>query len=80
MKMLSATDVAIAAAIVSGTLSVSSHPSTLGGTYIAIEDQHGLIEVAQTAEQAEERIAAIRAAIQHQRRGATAQRAEGQCK
>jgi len=57
MLLLSATDVSIARAAKSGTLKVAE---ALGrfGPYWAIEDEHGVIEVALSAEEAQERVGA----------------------
>jgi hypothetical protein len=64
MKLLSATDVAIAQAIKAGTLSVVERPSRFAGeTYFAISDDVGLIEVQLSQSAADERIAAIRSQI-----------------
>lgn len=57
MQCLSATDLAIAVAHRAGTLTLSEHPSRLGGTYVAISDDVGLIEVAGDMDKAERRIA-----------------------
>lgn len=58
MKLLSATDLAIALAIKDGSLKVSEWQGRFGA-YWSIEDSHGLIEVALSAEEAEARIAKI---------------------
>ena len=64
MKLLSATDVAIAVAIKAGTLSVTEHASRFPGeTYFAIADDKGLIEVALTKAEADTRIDGIKSAI-----------------
>ena len=64
MQLFSATDVAIAKAIRSGTLSVVERPSRFAGeTYIAIGDDFGLIEVQLSQAEADARIAAIRSQI-----------------
>lgn len=62
MKLLSATDLAIALAIKDGSLTVSEFQGRFGA-YWSIEDSHGLIEVALSAEEAAERIATIRASL-----------------
>jgi hypothetical protein len=62
LRLLSATDVAIAVAIKSGSLRVTGHNGRFG-SYWAIEDDFGLIEVALTAEAAAERITNIEAAL-----------------
>ena len=59
-KLLSATDLAIAVALKSDTLTLQERASRFGDTYVAIGDEHGLIEVALTAAEAEARIEAIR--------------------
>ena len=57
---LSATDVAIALAIRNDTLRVSEEFNVrLGETFIAISDEHGLIEVALTQAEADARLADI---------------------
>lgn len=60
MKMLSATDLAISLAIRSGSLTVVERPSRLGGTFVAIGDEHGIIEVADDMDAANTRLNAIR--------------------
>lgn len=60
LRTLSATDLAIALASKAGTLRLVERPSRLGGTYIAIEDARGVIEVADDLASAEARVAAIR--------------------
>lgn len=55
-KFLSATDLAIALAVKAGTLTLTERPSRFGDTYIAISDEHGLIEVQNTMAEAEARI------------------------
>jgi hypothetical protein len=62
MLLLSATDVAIARAAERGTLSLVERPSRFGDTYIAIADDHGLIEVALTLAEAKARVAACQPA------------------
>ena len=59
MVLLSATDVAIAMAIKTGTLVVSEHTGRFG-QYWAISDDRGLIEIANSAAEAEARISALR--------------------
>lgn len=60
MLTLSATCLAIALADQSGALRFVERPSRLGGTYIAIEDSRGIIEVADDLASAHERVAQIR--------------------
>ena len=60
MRALSATDLAIGIAIQQGTISLVERPSRLGGTYIAIEDDRGLIEVALARAEAEARLASVK--------------------
>lgn len=62
MKLLSSTDVAIAVAIKSGDLRVIECQGRFGA-YWAIEDAFGVIEVALSADEAEARVASIRAAL-----------------
>ena len=60
MLLLSATDLAITAAIERGTLTISEEVSErLGNTFFAISDEHGLIEVHLERADAEERVAAL---------------------
>jgi len=59
MRLLSATDLAIAVAHKAGTLTIVERPSRFGDTYIAIGDDHGLIEVALSRVEADARVAAI---------------------
>jgi hypothetical protein len=66
MTLLSAADVAIAAALNSNTLCAVERPSRFGGTFIALSDEAGLIEVQDTWADAEARIAAIRSVIRKQ--------------
>ena len=60
MRLLSATDVAIARAIEAGTLALLERPSRVGGTAVYIVDEEGLIEVALDRAEAEARIASIK--------------------
>jgi hypothetical protein len=60
MFTLSATCVAIALADERGTLRLVERASRFGGTFIALEDECGLIEVANDLAEAEGRIAALR--------------------
>jgi hypothetical protein len=57
MRLLSATDVAIAIAAKSGTLRLVEHVSRFGDTFVAIEDDFGVIEVADTRQEADARVA-----------------------
>lgn len=59
MRTLSATDLAIAVAAKSGTLIITERPSRFGDTFIAIGDDHGLIEVQLTMAEAQERVSDI---------------------
>lgn len=64
MKTFSATCLAIALASREGHLRlIARHNARLGSDYVAIEDRHGLIEVALTMAEAEARVAAILARI-----------------
>lgn len=58
MKYLSATCHAIRAASIEGTLRIVERTGRFG-QYFAIEDHFGLIEVARTREEADERIAGV---------------------
>lgn len=62
---ISATDVAIRRAVRLETLRLVERPSRLGGTYVAIEDDHGLIEVADTRAEAEARVQSCWAQAAH---------------
>jgi hypothetical protein len=64
MRLLSATDVAIALAIKANTLIVKEPPTRFGDTCICFEDNVGLIEVHLTQEAANARLAQIKAALQ----------------
>lgn len=63
MRLLSATDVAIATALKGDTLRVVEREGRFG-PYWSIEDAHGVIEVALSHEEADTRVAAIREALQ----------------
>lgn len=62
LKGLSSTDLAIANAIKAGTLAIAECEGRFG-PYWSIEDDHGVIEVALSREEADERIGTIRAAL-----------------
>lgn len=62
LRLLSATDVAIAVAIRSGTLRVTERTGRFG-QYWTIEDAVGVIEVALSADEADQRVRAIQAAL-----------------
>ena len=62
MRMLSATDVAIAIADDAGTLIVEDCDGRFG-PYVAIRDEHGLIEVHNTRPEWDVRIADIRGRV-----------------
>lgn len=59
MRTLSATCLAIALADKRGTLRLVERPSRFGGTFVSIEDDHGIIEVADDMAEAKIRIAAV---------------------
>jgi hypothetical protein len=56
IQTLSGTDVAIAMARRDGTLKLNERPSRYGGTYVAICDEFGIIEVADDMAAAERRV------------------------
>lgn len=58
MTFLSATDFAIAAAAKAGTLRLIDRIGRLG-PYTAIEDSHGVIEVALSRDEANRRVASV---------------------
>ncbi len=60
MLTLSATDLAIAMAHKTGTLSVSDETGRFG-PYVCIRDEHGTIEVAWSRQEANERINSVMA-------------------
>lgn len=62
MRLLSATDLAIAKAIKAGTLIIAEREGRFG-KFWSIADERGTIEVADTRQEADERIGAIRAAL-----------------
>lgn len=62
-RFLSSTDLAIAVAVKAGTIFLTERPSRLGGTFVAISDDVGLIEVHNTADEANARISAILEAV-----------------
>ena len=59
MRSLSATCLAIALANKNGTLRLVERNCRFGGTFIAMEDDHGLIEVQSNMEDAKLRIASL---------------------
>lgn len=63
MLTLSATCLAIALADKAGTLRFVERPSRLGGTFVAIEDEVGLIEVAADMTEATGRRDALRVQV-----------------
>jgi hypothetical protein len=58
-KFLSSTDLAIAMAIHAGELRMVERPSRFGGTFIALEDAVGVIEVHLSREEADARVASL---------------------
>lgn len=58
---LSSTNVAIANAFHSGTLEMVERPSRFGGSFISLEDEVGVIEVADDLDAAYARINAVTA-------------------
>ena len=68
MFVASATDFAIAQAIVSGTIRVTLRQSRLGGQFAAIEDSVSVIEAHEDSQQANDRIKAVRERITERRR------------
>ena len=63
MLAVSAQCLSIAMAIGAGTIRTTERPSRLGGTFVAIEDEHGTIECCEDQAEADRRIAAIRERI-----------------
>lgn len=59
MRLLSSTDVAIALASKAGTLRLTENKSRFNDTFIAIEDERGLIEVQLTWAEARARVEAV---------------------
>ena len=57
--MANSTTLAIALAIKTNSIRLIERPSRLGGTFIAISDDSGIIEVANTLQEAETRIAEV---------------------
>lgn len=62
MKLLSATDFAIARAINAGALRMVTREGRFG-PFVSIEDAKGVIEVADDMSEAETRVGAIKAAL-----------------
>lgn len=62
MKLLSSTDLAIAEAIRSGELRIEERAGRFG-PFWTIEDRHGLIETALSAEEADQRVGRIADAV-----------------
>lgn len=58
-KFLAATDLAIAVAAKRGTLRLVERPSRFGDTFVAIEDDRGIIEVADDMVAAQKRVEAV---------------------
>ena len=56
LKLISATDVAIALAAKAGTLTLTERASRFGGVYVVIGDEYGIIEVADDMEAARKRV------------------------
>ena len=56
LKLISATDVAISLASKAGTLTLVERASRFGGVYVAIGDEHGIIEVADDMKSAQRRV------------------------
>lgn len=56
LKLISATDVAISLAAKAGTLTLTERASRFGGVYVAIGDEHGIIEVADDMAEAIKRV------------------------
>ena len=63
MFVLSASCLSIALADKAGTLRFVERASRLGGTFVAIEDARGVIEVADDMAEAVSRVEAIRARV-----------------
>ncbi len=61
MRLLSSTDLALAAALRASTLRIVERPSRMGGTYVSLEDAVGVIEVHDDLAAAAARLAPIRA-------------------
>lgn len=59
MRTLSATCVAIAEAVRTAELRLVERASRFGGTFIAIEDEHGVIEVANDGWEAVARVSGV---------------------
>lgn len=63
MRLVSVTDIALGLAIKTATLVVKEHADRFGGTYFALSDDVGLIEVQLSQPEVDARLAAIRAAL-----------------
>jgi hypothetical protein len=59
MRTLSGTDLAIALGWKTGKLRFVERKSRLGGTYVALEDDHGVIEVHDTLADAKRRVDSV---------------------
>lgn len=60
MRIASSTDYAIMCAMIDNTLRLVERPSRFGGTFIAIEDNKGVIEIANDTAEADKRLAPFR--------------------
>lgn len=61
MTAYSATDAAIASSIRRGTLTITDHTGRNGDAYCAINDERGMIEIQNSRDAANKRIAEIKA-------------------
>ena len=59
LRFASSTDFAIATAHIRGTLSLVEQTSRFGGTFVAITDDRGVIEVQDTVPAAKARVATV---------------------